>query len=175
MKKYFMEPEQSNRCFIDPKECHVDNGVMFKCKNVSGTLNIPIINVTAAQPVPRTLGIISAELGRYKNPCVKLDFTALANFGLSVTVDFTLSFTVYRLCDNREAVQIGTFDFSLGAAAITAGATIPINFSVCDCEFCPPNRCCTYRVDVAGTALVAAGFSFNINQGVISLIAADEC
>lgn len=146
---------------------------VFECKNVSGAVNIPIINLTAAPPVPRTLGTISADLSCFKKPCVKLDFTGILVFGIEIDVDFDITFRVFKRCDNQPETEIDSFDFAR-TLNITAGKSVPIAFSVCDCDACPAN-CCTYRIAVEGSALLAITGFFTVAKGVVSLLATDQC
>lgn len=143
------------------------------CKNISGVANIPIINITAAAPVPRTLGTISVDLHCFYKPCVKLDISALIVIGLATDVPFTITFRIYKRCDNQPEIEINSFDVSV-VNPVAAGTSIPINFNVCDCDNCPAS-CCTYRIVAEGTALAAITDYFSINQGVLSILASDEC
>jgi hypothetical protein len=142
------------------------------CKNISGATNIPIINITAAAAVARTLGTISVDLHCFSKPCVKLDLSALIVIGLATDVPFTIIFRVFKHCDNQPEIEVNSFDFSQ-VNAVAAGTTIPINFSFCDSD-CPA-CCCTYRIVAEGTALAAITDYFSINQGVLSVFASDQC
>jgi hypothetical protein len=143
------------------------------CKNISGVANIPIINITAAAPVPRTLGTISVDLHCFCRPCVKLDISALIVIGLATDVPFTITFRIYKRCDNQPESEINSFDISV-VNPIAAGTSIPINFNVCDCDNCQA-KCCTYRIVAEGTALAAITDYFSVNQGVLSIFASDLC
>ena len=106
------------------------------CKNIFGAANIPIINISAAAPVPRAIGTISADLHYFYKPGVKLDLSALIIIGMTSDVPFTITFRVFKRCDNQPEMEINSFDFS-EVNAVTAGTSIPINFSICDCDNCP--------------------------------------
>lgn len=148
--------------------------IVSNCKNISGVANIPIINITAAAPVPKTAGTISADLHCFKKPCVKLSISALIVIGLATDVPFTITFRVYKRCDSQQESEITSFDVSV-VNPVAAGTSIPVNFNVCDCcETCPA-KCCTYRIVAEGTALAAITDYFSVNQGVLSILASDEC
>ncbi|HBE80623.1 MAG TPA: hypothetical protein DDW65_22985 [Firmicutes bacterium] len=160
------EPEPKPKC--EPKP------LVSSCKNMSGVANIPIINITAASPVPKTLGTISADLHCFSKPCVKLDLSALIVIGLATDVPFTITFRVYKRCDNQAEMEFNSFDVSI-VNPVAAGTSLPISFNICDCcENCPV-KCCTYRIMAEGTALAAITDYFSVNQGVLSILAADEC
>ncbi len=148
--------------------------IVSSCKNISGVANIPIINITAAAAVPKTLGAISADLHCFAKPCVKLNISALIVIGLATDVPFTITFRVYKRCDPGQESEINSFDISV-VNPVAAGTSIPVNFNVCDCcENCPAG-CCTYRIVAEGTALAAITDYFSVNQGVLSILASDEC
>ncbi len=148
--------------------------IVSNCKNISGVANIPIINITTAAPVSKTLGTISADLHCFAKPCVKLDISALIVIGLATDVPFTITFRVYKRCDTGPETEITSFDVSV-VNPVAAGTSIPVNFNVCDC--CPncPAGCCTYRFVSEGMALAAITDYFSVNQGVLSILASDEC
>lgn len=145
--------------------------LVSSCKNISGVANIPIINITAAAPIPRTLGTISVDLHCLCKPCVKLDLSALIVVGLATDVPFTITFRIFKRSGHQPEMEINSFDVSV-VNPVGAGTSIPINFNVCDCDDCP-NKCCTYRIVVEGTALAAITDYFSINQGVLSILASD--
>lgn len=148
--------------------------LISNCKNLSGVANIPIINITAAAAVTRTLGTISVDLHGFGKPCVKLDLSALIIIGLATDVPFTITFRVFKRSDNQSEMEINSFDVSV-VNPVAAGTSIPISFNVCDCcDNCPAN-CCTYRITAEGTALAAITEYFSINQGVLSILASEEC
>jgi len=146
--------------------------IVSNCKNISGAANIPIINISTAAPVAKTLGTISVDLHCLDKPCVKLDLSALIVIGLATDVPFTITFRVFKRCDNQPEIEINSFDFS-EVNAVAAGTAIPINFSFCDSDC--PTCCCTYRIIGEGTALAAITNFFSINQGVLSILASDQC
>lgn len=147
--------------------------VISSCKNIFGAANIPIINITAAAPVPKALGTISADVHCFNKPSVKLDLSALIVIGAATDVPFTITFRVLKRCDNQPEIEINSFDFPV-VSPVAVGTSMPISFSICDCDNCPA-CCCTYRIIVQGTALAAITSFFSINQGILSILAFDQC
>jgi hypothetical protein len=148
--------------------------LISNCKNLSGVATIPIINITAAAPVQRTLGTISADLHCFRKPCVKLDLSTLIIIGLATDVPFTVTFRIFKRCDNQPEMEINSFDVSV-VNPVAAGTSIPINLNVCDCCDNCPGKCCTYRIAAEGTALAAITDYFSVNQAVLSILASDSC
>ncbi|MGN9164188.1 DUF4489 domain-containing protein [Tissierellaceae bacterium HCP3S3_D8] len=155
-----------------PIDCKPEK-VAFKCNNLSGASGISVIAL-GDTVTPRNIGSISVpELCCFKKPCVKIDVSAIVSFAAAIAVGTTITFRIFKRCGRSEEIEVQSFDLTQGLA-IAAGGSIPVNFSVCDCDGCHSD-CCTYRVTVEATAAVAVASAINVNQGTISIIAGDVC
>lgn len=164
-----------DKCKPDCKEDCCPKLIDFECKSISGSANIPVVTIGLTPPVQRTLGTITADLNCFCKPCVKLDFSAFLTVGVLIAVGSTITFRVFKRCDNQsQEIEVASFDIAEGID-IAVGTIRPINFSVCDCDGCPA-KCCTYRVTAEATALVGVALgAFGIVNGTLSIIAADQC
>lgn len=155
-------------------DCSPDK-VIFRCSNIAGVSSVSIIAI-GDTITPRPVGSVAVtDLCCFKRPCVKVDFSAVVSFSAAIAVGTTLTFRVFKRCNGDDEVEIQSFDFTQGLALVV-GSSIPINFSVCDCDNgCPSDGCCTYRVTIEATADVAVGSAINVNQGTLSVIGADMC
>lgn len=171
--KFYFYPTE---CCEEPKpcKCQEPHQTTFNCANVSGATSIPIINILDSTPVPKTLGTVSIDLECFDKPKVKLSFSALVSFGAAIALGFTLTFRVFKRCGNVPETEIYTFDLFQGVA-VAIGSTIPVSFEVCDGDFCGSD-CCTYRVSVEGSSLLAAVVgTFNVTNGVLTVLATEHC
>lgn len=148
--------------------------VIFDCTNIPGATNItPSVLAEDLVGDTKTVGSISVDLSCFKRPCVKLDFFASLLMPL-IGVGTSVTFTVYRQCDNTPRIEVGSFTVT---DEFTIAGTTPVNFTVCDCPQCPAS-CCTYSVEVAADSLLDELnnlFTFNVVNGVLSVTAADKC
>jgi len=163
---------KQDHCCRPPVDCR-PNKVIFKCNNLTGANGISIIALGDSIK-PRNIGSISIpELCCFKKPCIKIDFSAMVSFGASIGLGTTVTFRVYKRCGIGEEIEIQSFDLIQGIE-LTAGSSMPVAFSICDCESCYSD-CCLYRVTVEATATASLVSALNVNQGTISVIATDMC
>ncbi|MCR2042860.1 DUF4489 domain-containing protein [Anaerosalibacter massiliensis] len=169
------ENHHKSSCHKPPKKDCEPKNLGLKCKEICGAVNIPFINLATTPPVQTTLGNVSVDLRCYDKPKLKIDFSAIANLNLTAATNFTLTFRVYRRCDNGPEVEIDTIVIP-NTIPVTAAivASSPVSFSICDEDFCP-GECCTYRITVEGTSTAAITGSFNISKGVISTLVTEQC
>ncbi|MCR1897940.1 DUF4489 domain-containing protein [Irregularibacter muris] len=154
-------------------DCSPDK-VVFKCNNISGASGISVIAI-GDTVMPRNVATVSVpDLCCFKRPCTKIDFSAIITFSAAIAVGTTITFRVFKRCGSGDEIQIQSFDFTQGLA-LAVGSSIPVSFSICDCDGCFDDDCCVYRVAVEATATVALATAINVNQGTISAFAADLC
>lgn len=153
-------------------DCDPDK-IVFKCNNITGASGISVIAIGDIV-TPRNVANVSVpDLCCFKRPCVKIDFSAIITLSAAIAVGTTITFRVFKRCDTGDEIEIQSFDFVQGIA-LAVGSSIPINFSICDCDGCFED-CCVYRVTVEATETVAVASAINVNQGTISAFAADVC
>lgn len=173
--KYDCECKRCRRdhdCYT-PIDCRPDK-VVFKCNNITGASGINIIAIGDVV-VPRNIGSVSVpELCCFKQPCVKIDISAIITLSAAIAVGTTITFRVFKRCGTEQEVEIQSFDITEGLA-LDAGSTIPVSLSVCDCNSDCHSNCCVYRVTVEATAAAAVATAINVNQGTISVTASDVC
>ncbi|KNF09223.1 hypothetical protein CLPU_3c00010 [Gottschalkia purinilytica] len=159
------------KCFREP-DCKPEK-IKFRCSTLTGATGIGVIAI-GGLITPTTIGTISvSDLCCFKKPCVQLEISAIITIGVAIAVGTTITFRVFRRCDNQDEVEIQSFNLPQGVV-LAVGSSIPVAFVVCDCNACPAN-CCTYRVTVEATAAVAVASAINVGQGGISLIAGNGC
>ncbi|MBU5440194.1 DUF4489 domain-containing protein [Tissierella sp. MSJ-40] len=147
--------------------------IIFRCSPITGATGIGVIAVGSVV-TPTTIGTISVtDLCCFRKPCVQLEISAIITTGVALAVGTTITFRVFRRCDNQDEVEVQSFNLPQGVI-VDIGSSIPVAFVVCDCNACPAN-CCTYRVTVEATAAVAVASAINVSQGGISLIAGEGC
>lgn len=160
-------------CPENKVDCSPDK-VIFRCNNIAGASGISVIAI-GDTVTPRTVGSVSvSDLCCFKRPCVKVDFSAVVNFSAAIAVGTTITFRVFKRCNGDDEIEIQSFDFTQGIALL-AGSSIPVSFSLCDCDSGCSDGCCTYRVSVEATADAAVASAINVNQGTISVIGTDMC
>lgn len=157
--------------------CCEPNKTVLQCRNLSSVSSIPnIVSGALQNPVPKTIGSVSLDLRCLCRPCVKLDFTAILILPITLAVDFTLTFRVFKNCGNQE-IEIDSFEFPFNLVILVPLGTTSqsISFSLCDCDFCPSN-CCTYRITAEIDSLLAVTLgSITLNKGFLSALAVDQC
>ncbi|HHV26073.1 MAG TPA: DUF4489 domain-containing protein [Tissierellia bacterium] len=172
---HYHEKPHKCGCHKKPKKDCKPEKIDFNCKEICGAVNVPFIDLSTTATTPTTIGSISVDLRCFDSPEVKLDFSAIANLNLTTATNFTLTFRVFKQCDNGQEMEIDTVTIpnTIGITEATV-VSLPIVFSVCDEDFCP-RKCCTYRITVEGTSTEAITGSFNIGKGVISTLVSEEC
>ncbi|MBU5440197.1 DUF4489 domain-containing protein [Tissierella sp. MSJ-40] len=164
---------QRNDCDCCHQADCASEKIIFRCNPITGATSIGIIAVGDVV-TPTTIGTISVtDLCCFRKPCVQLEISAIIVFSVALEGAITITFRVFRRCDNQNEVEVQSFNLPQGII-VAIGSSIPVAFVVCDCNACPAN-CCTYRVTVEATAAVAVASAINVSQGGISLIAGDGC
>lgn len=163
---------------------HVDckpNKTIFKCRENCGTIIQATIPAAGAiETTPRTVGTITVrDLCCFKNPCVKLDISNIITGVASADVTVSLNYQISKRCGKEENFRVIKDVTPIALGVGTTAGTVPIAFSICDCEELCSSRecCCEYRVDVIADITGAEGdtATITISSGTISVIAGDQC
>lgn len=156
------------------------NKTIFKCRENCGTIIQATIPAAGAiETTPRTVGTITVrDLCCFKNPCVKLDISNIVTGVASAGVAVSLNYQISKRCENEENFRVIKNVTPIALGIGTTAATVPIAFSICDCEELCSSRecCCEYRVDVIANVTGAADetATITISSGTISVIAGDQ-
>ena len=173
MSKYHDHDDCHEGCRKDP--CHHEDckedckkekencPTLIRCSQ-AGSVTIPAATVLGTA-FPLTA--LTIDTSRFKNPCIKLEFTS--NLVAAVAFTGTINFQIFKVCRGQTVpVPVGpAYTFNL--VALLSSQTF--SFFVCDCgDFCCDD-CCTYTAIATITSAVTVG-TLSINNATLGAIAA---
>ena len=148
-------------CCEPSRKFHKEGKVALKC-GTSGSATI------VAGSLDQSVASLSVNTSCFNNPCTKLEFTSNVTFNGGGGANFTLSFRIFKICDNQiREMPVGpafTFNPPTGAAATDA-----FTFFVCDCDSCF-NDFCTFTVVVTPTGGTGASGTATITNATLAAI-----
>lgn len=104
-------------------------------------------------------------------PVVNIEFSSIVSFEVLVdnNVDGILLYELFRVCDNRKAISVGTWVLERIDMEIIEKSTNTFNFTFCDCVTCP--GCCNYFVTVTPVLITPEGITATVSDGRIAALA----
>lgn len=141
---------------------------ILKCSSPNSSV---IVTVPLNTPTPFTVATLTLNRHGLSNSEILLEFAS--NIIISGTFTGTISFQVYKLCNNQVSpTPIGpAWVFSRTIAETLPGVTEIFSFFVCDSN-CSSDECCIYTVTATIIASVVPT-AININNATLSAIVSD--
>ncbi|WP_432664382.1 DUF4489 domain-containing protein [Wukongibacter baidiensis] len=104
-------------------------------------------------------------------PMINIEFSSLVSFEVLVdnAVDGIILYELFRVCDNRKAISIGTWVLERIEFETIGRSTNIFNFTFCDCITCP--GCCEYFVTAKPIEISAEGITATVSNGRMAALA----
>ena len=130
-----------------------------------------ILTTAAAPTATGTIASVTVDNTCLCDPITKLEFATIIS---TATDGFagTVTLRVFKQCRHQfTPAPIGP----AWTVTLTAGATLPLSFFICDSDSCEDD-CCTYTVVATATATASGIVTFNnATLGAISTCKSNKC
>lgn len=142
-------------------KCPSGNNVIFEnCYGSLGPLNFTFSEGNSFQTFNQPIASVSVDASCKNIKDIIIDFTGILNVTTTVSATSTLTFALYKICDNTKSSQpVATVSYFVADifGGVTTSHTLAFKFPFCnnDCD-----DCCSYVLELANI--------YNLDFGTIT-------
>ncbi len=144
--------------------------ILLECGNGTGAKTF-----TSSDDIPFQLANVTVDIDSLKRSEVLIKFSSLVKAELSSNATIQLKYELFKSCDGKEAVCIGTWMYEKIAGDLLNDDSIEDSFDFIFCECQVFNGCCDYFVLVTPIIIEGDGAAATISNGRMAALIQSSC